>query len=334
MVNPTRRPARAASALAAVAALGLASAWTATASAQNTFNPYLPYNADLYNFVVPTQPTNLALPGAAREAAAFDSIPGGGGISRFNSFDRWLDNYESDMARGRRTGSGSVDRNDPNRYIPNREADRGFYEREGQRDNRLFEAETTRARIARERDRYYAAASRERDPARRAAYLKVVAALANPKTAEGMLRDIDEAEAERQRPAQTRRPAEDRRPAANGSGAFSRSILRNPAMGPAPVGPANPGPKPSATTTPPASIAAPSTGRIAGPVTASPSTPQPAATTPNRGTSVKLPDTVPPMPREESKPAKPATPSSPAPPGPSDSPAPVPLPDTAPPPPR
>ncbi len=210
MVSPTRRPARAASALAAVAALGLVAAWAGAAPAQSVFNPYMPYNGDLYNYIVPTMPVNLALPGAAREAAAFESIPPGGGLSRYNTFDRWLNDYESDVTRGRRTGSGGStarDRDDPTRYIPNREADRGFFERGERRDSVFATEEANRARIARERDRYYAAAVRERDPARRAAYLKVVSALANPKTADSMLRDIDEAEAERRRPAEDRRPA-------------------------------------------------------------------------------------------------------------------------------
>jgi hypothetical protein len=312
--------------LAAVAALGLASAWACPASAQNTFNPYLPYNGDLYNFIVPTQPVNLALPGAAREAAAFNSVPPGGGLSRYNSFDRWLSDYESDMSRGRRTGSSTVDRNDPSVYIPNREADRGFFEREDRRDSRLLEAESNRARIARERDRYFGAASREKDPARRAAYLKVVAALANPKTADSMLRDIDEAEAER------RRPAEDRRPAAGA--ATNRSVLSNPALGSPTARPGTLAPKPAGTG-PAATTGSTSTEvRPARPAMASPSATapsRPAATTPAQGT-VKLPDSRPPMPTEDRKPA--TGPASPPPAGGTGSPAPMPLPDTAPPPPR
>ncbi len=330
MVSPTRRPA---SALAAFAAFGLASAWAGTASAQFIFDPYQPLNADYYNFTSAAQPVNFALPGAAREAAALYSTPAGGGLSRYNTFDRWLQDYESDSVRGRRSGAGGSsdrDRNDPNRYIPNREADRGFYEREERRDGQLLDAETTRARIARERDRYYAAAGREKDPARRAAYLKVVKALSDPKSAPNMLRDIDEAEAER------RRPAEARRPAGSDPGPIGRSVLSNPAMGPARATPSNPGPGPIG---PSASPAAPASGRIAGPATASPSgtspAPRPAASTPNRGTTVKLPDTAPPMPVDPPKPgAAPVGPAPRPPAGTSGLAEPDPIPDSAPPPPR
>ena len=192
MVTPTPRPSRVASALAVAAVvLGLA-ARPGTASGQGMISadPYLPYSYQYYNYTTPVMPNNLALPGAARDAAAYGAQGSSYGMSRYNSFGRWMENYETDVS-GRRPGSaGASSRYDPRRPAL-RESDRRFVEREDRRNQDYFDQESVRARIAIERDRYYAAASREKDPTRRAAFLRFVKRLSDPKEASAALREID-----------------------------------------------------------------------------------------------------------------------------------------------
>ena len=148
MISPRPRPIPAASIFAAAAvALGLASG-AGVASAQNVFNPYVPYNSQFYSYIVPSIPDNLAVPGAARGAMEYNS-PSGGPVSRYNSFDRWAQEYDAEIA-GRRfpvpAAEATRARPDPTTdrsYV--READRRFQTLEDERTREYYDIETQRS---------------------------------------------------------------------------------------------------------------------------------------------------------------------------------------------
>ncbi len=317
MVRSTPRPARAAAALAVAAvALGLV-ARPESASGQNTFNPYMPYNSQYYSYVVPSIPNNVALPGAVRDLQQYGAEENGNfNSSRFNSFDRWAAEYDADVS-GRRSGgtrgtsSGRLDLSRDRAYAPVREAERKFQKHEEERD-----------RIAIQRDNYFAAASRTKDPARKAAYLRVVARLADPKTAATTLREIDDAMDERQSAAEAR--AEGR------STAPSARAPRPPAsIAAPPAGTGNGAARPAVTPSPAAGTTAPA-ARAATPV-AVPS-PAPAAGAPSRRSAPDsiLPDRRPPMDSEIRSRAPSIEHAPPPPPGIGPLVAPDPLPDDPP----
>jgi hypothetical protein len=172
MDSMTSRLARAALLLAAACA-------ATTASAQSVFDPYQPESSMYYNYTVPTMPVNPALPNAAREMAAYDSIEGMGGGSRYNTFSRYLDETDPFAPRRRYTGAGvsysdasrSLDTSRDRSYVPNRMADQLF-----------FEKETRRAKVEAERQKLYKRMIRENDQAKRAQIYREIVRLSDPRS--------------------------------------------------------------------------------------------------------------------------------------------------------
>ncbi len=147
-----------------IVAIGLI-AWDASAMAQSSFDPYRPESSSYDSSSYPTQPNNLALPNAAREANEYANNPRGPGSSRFNSFERYLnEGVDSEALSAPRRGPSAgvpyynayrrYDREYQRDYVPNRVADRAF------------SSDTAR------RERLYQAALRERDPVKRSKILR------------------------------------------------------------------------------------------------------------------------------------------------------------------
>jgi hypothetical protein len=168
MISTTKRLGRAGLVLS-IAALGLA-ARVDRACGQYRADPYRPDSAQYDAFVFPIVPNNLGLPGAAREAAEYNSIGGG---SRYNTFDRFLleNDLDSPPATRRRPPVGAgvpyyeyIERRESARgrnYAPNREADR-----------RIAEYEDKQANLEARRNQLYGKALREKDPTKKAAILR------------------------------------------------------------------------------------------------------------------------------------------------------------------
>jgi hypothetical protein len=167
MISTTTRLARTGLVLT-IAALGIAGR-ADRASGQYRLDPYRPDSAQYESFVFPIVPNNLGLPGAAREAAEYNAAATGG--SRFNTFERYLQENDLDLSSSssRRSGPGvpyydSLGRTNSGRsstYAPGREAARKIAEYEA----RLQQIET-------QRNRLYAAALREKDPIKKDSILR------------------------------------------------------------------------------------------------------------------------------------------------------------------
>jgi hypothetical protein len=170
MVSKTSRLARSAFVLA-VAAFG-----AETASGQGVFDPYQPESAPYYNYTTPSLPTNLALPGAAREAGAYQALTNSAGpVSRYNSFSRFLEDYDSGGS-ARITGPGisymDVPRGRGRGSLPVSKAEQLF-----------LESEAKRSQLEADRSALYRKMMREQDPSRRAQIYREIQALTIPRSA-------------------------------------------------------------------------------------------------------------------------------------------------------
>ena len=99
-------------------------------------------------------PTTWPMPeGACARGRWSTTSPSGGAVSRYNSFDRWAQEYDAEIAGRRpvRIGGGDSRRPDPTydrSYVPNREADRRFQTLEDERTREYYDQEDERERIA------------------------------------------------------------------------------------------------------------------------------------------------------------------------------------------
>jgi hypothetical protein len=171
MAFTTSRLARSALFLAAVAAVA------ETASGQSVFDPYQPENSQYYNYTTPSLPINLALPNAAREAGAYQALGNTPPTSRFNSFNRFLDDYDnSGPARvpGSARGRGS---------LPISTAEQRLIDAETKRSQKFVDAEAKRAQIETDRSILYHKMMREQDPTRKAQIYREIQALSAPRPA-------------------------------------------------------------------------------------------------------------------------------------------------------
>jgi hypothetical protein len=181
MVSKTSRLARSAFFLA-VTAFG-----AETASGQSVFDPYQPESAPYYNYTTPSLPTNLALPGAAREAGAYQALGmSPAPVSRYNSFGRFLEDYDSGGS-ARITGPGisymDVPRGRGRGSLPISKAEQNFYDSEAKRNQFFVGEQEKRAQIEADRSALYKKMTRETDPTRRAQIYRQIQALSAPRGA-------------------------------------------------------------------------------------------------------------------------------------------------------
>jgi hypothetical protein len=181
MASKSSRLARSAFVLA-VAAFG-----AETASGQGVFDPYQPESAPYYNYTTPSLPTNLALPGAAREAGAYQALGmSPAPVSRYNSFGRFLEDYDS-SGSARITGPGisymDVPRGRGRGSLPISKAEQHFYDTEAQRNQLFVGEQEKRAQIEADRSALYKKMTRETDPTRRAQIYRQIQALSAPRGA-------------------------------------------------------------------------------------------------------------------------------------------------------
>lgn len=144
-----------------LAGFGLIALGRGEVAAQSVFDPYLPYSGDYASSSFPSVPNNLALPGSARDVGDYNNPQGA--ISRYNTFQSYVNGVESGAVRGGGLGGrASQPSGYEGGYVANREADREF------------------ARWEAERDRRYRMAMAEKDPARKAAMFKAIARMRPP----------------------------------------------------------------------------------------------------------------------------------------------------------
>jgi hypothetical protein len=152
--------------------VAVAAAATGTTSGQGVFDPYQPESAPYYSYMVPSLPTNLALPNAAREAGAYQALGNAPAtVSRYNSFGRFLEDYESGgSSRGSTAGMSYLEaaktRGRGASSLPPAE-------------QRLREREAERAELELERSALYRKMVREPDPTRKAQIYREIQALSS-----------------------------------------------------------------------------------------------------------------------------------------------------------
>jgi hypothetical protein len=253
-------------------------ATASSAHGQSTFDPYNPSTGQYQEFVTPVYPSNLALPGQARQYYELNRQSAiGNKVSAASAFERFLNDGLED-----RFSASTSSLNDFTRprgvagtpyYSAGRSLDRGA--------GGMSEADRAFFAVRRERERRYFEAIREKDPTKRARLLRRVNEPIDPKDLA-----VEASGGSEPPPAATN----DRTPNASGSGiriARNREPNRpasreTAALGPAPERPLGRAPlrmpyagepldPPAAASMPPA---------LGGETADDPSTTAPTATTP------------------------------------------------------
>ncbi|MDX2036001.1 MAG: hypothetical protein SFX72_05070 [Isosphaeraceae bacterium] len=179
---------------------------TSSAFGQSTFDPYNPSTGQYQEFVTPVYPSNLALPGQARQYYELNRQSAvGNKVSAASAFERFLNDGLED-----RFSAATSSLNDFTRprgvagtpyYAASRSLDRGA--------GGMSEADRAFFAVRRERERRYFEAIREKDPTKRARLLRRVNEPIDPK-------DIVADASSGSEPSST--ATSDRNPNASGSG--------------------------------------------------------------------------------------------------------------------